>query len=76
MKKDILNMSWTEWVRFYESPPIYGSRYLFAEFALNTLGLPSQGGEPLPSERGINSRERWYKAIITKKRKRPDLSLG
>ncbi len=57
-------MSWVEWVRYYESPTIYGSRYLFAKFALDNFGISAQGDEPIPMERGINSRERWYKAII------------
>ncbi|GAG89900.1 unnamed protein product [marine sediment metagenome] len=64
MIKQPWEMSWSEWVRYYESPKRgYGNRFLFAQFAHDNFGISSQGGEPVPSESGINSRERWYRAI-------------
>lgn len=63
MKKNPWELSWPEWVDYYESPDQgRGNCFLFAQRVGDKLGIPSTRGEP--NERGINSRERWYKAII------------
>ena len=61
--KNPWEMSWREWVRYYEAPARgYGSHYVFAKKVGDVLGIESNGGDP--GGDGINYRERWYKAII------------
>lgn len=74
--KEPWEMTWSEWVDYWEGPPWHGMRYSFAEGAGKPLGIKSQAGEPLYwgevkgegskwlGETGLGSRERWRKAIM------------
>jgi hypothetical protein len=77
MAKKPWEMTWQEWVKYYEAPTQgYGNRFLFAQRMLDRYGITSVGGEPLHSVEGINSRERWYNAMRKYGKEASNVSQG